>query len=715
MTTDILTRWGRFAARHPWTVIGGWLVTALVVAGASLGFGADYEDSFGAPGLDSQRAADLLASSGADEGGVPAHVALSPYDADASIAAGPARAEMADLKAELEALPNVRHVGERISPDERIAVLDVQYPALEQLSPADLDRFKETVAEARAGSSLQLETGGPLFFAFEESGSGGGELIGIAAAVVILALAFGSLVAMGLPIVSALVGLGVGATALSLVAHVIDVPTWAPVIGSMVGLGVGIDYALFLVTRHREHLAEGNGVVVAAGRAMATAGRAVALAGGTVVVSILGLIVAGVPFVTAGAIAVSLIVLVMMTASLTLVPALLGLAGLRINRRSRRSARESRRWWRWGEHVSRHPWPYALGGTVLLLALAAPVLDLRMGNPDDGSFPTDRTERRAYDLIAEGFGPGVNGPLVIAVDTAGDPGALGPLQDAVADDVGIARVAPPELDEASGIASMVAIPTTGPQAEATVDTLHRLREDVLPTALDDSPATAHIGGQTAAFADLGDQIGDRLPWFVAAVIVLSCALLSLVFRSVVVPLKAALFNLLGIGAAYGVMVMVFQWGWGADLIGLESTVPVVSFIPMFMFAILFGLSMDYEVFLLSRIRERYDETGEPVRSVVHGIASTARVITSAALIMVAVFLGFVAGGSDPFTKMFGLGLATAIAIDATLVRLVLVPSVMALLGRAAWWLPRRLRRTPGRGPGGAQPAPEEPAPELLPS
>jgi RND superfamily putative drug exporter len=698
MTTDILNRWGRFAARRPWLVIGGWFVTALLVVGASVGFGAEYEDSFGAPGLDSQRAADLLAEAGAEGGGVPAHVVLTPRDPGATlVGAGTYDEEIAGLRAELTQLPHVLGVGERLSPDGRIAVLDVQYPALENLSPQDLEELKTTVFEARDGSSLRIEMGGPLFFAFEEAGTGGAEVIGLAAAVLILVIAFGSLAAMALPILSAVLGLGIGVAALGLVAHLVDVPTWAPVIGSMVGIGVGIDYALFLTTRHREHLAAGDSVVDAAGDAMATAGRAVVVAGGTVVISILGLAVAGVPFVTAGAIAVSLIVLVMVLVSVSLVPALLGLVGHRINRRSHGRGTGSRRWWRWGAHVSRHPWPYALGGTVLLLALAAPVVDLRIGNPDDGTLSEARTERRAYDLVAEGFGPGVNGPFVIAIDTAHDPRVLGTVRAAVTADAGVAEVAPAELDRASGVATMVAVPTTGPQAQETVDTLHRLRAEVLPAALASSPASAHVGGQTATFADVGSQVGDRLPWFVAAVIALSFVLLSLMFRSVVVPLKAALFNLLSITASYGVVVMVFQWGWGADLIGLESTVPVVSFIPMFMFAILFGLSMDYEVFLMSRVRERYDATGEPVTSVVHGIATTARVITCAALIMISVFLGFVVGGTDPFTKMFGLGLATAIAIDATVVRLILVPSVMALLGRAAWWLPRR-RRPQVHGP-----------------
>jgi len=381
----------------------------------------------------------------------------------------------------------------------------------------------------------------------------------------------------------------------------------------------------------------------------------------------------------------------------TLLPAFLGLAGHRINRlglrrnRARRGATVGAGWQHWGEHVTRNAWAYAIGAAVLLLALAAPVTALHVGIPDDGTLPETRTERRAYDLVADGFGAGINGPLVVAVDVSEDPTVVQPLLEAIEADEGIAAVAPPEVHADAGVATLVAFPTTGPQDDATLDTIERLRADVLPAALDGSQARAHLGGQTASFADVGDRVHDRLPLLIAAVVLLSFLLLTLVFRSVVVPLKAALLNLLSIGASYGVMVMVFQWGWGAGIIGLESAVPIVSFIPMFMFAILFGLSMDYEVFLLSRVRGEYAVTGDNDASVVRGIASTARVITSAALIMISVFLGFVLG-DDPAIKMFGLGLATAIFVDATIVRMVLVPATMKLMGDANWWIPDWLDR-----------------------
>ena len=522
----------------------------------------------------------------------------------------------------------------------------------------------------------------------------------------ILLLAFGSLVAMGLPIGTALIGLAVGAGSLSLVAYVVEIPSWATVIGSMVGLGVGIDYALFVLTRFREHLAEGLDVVDAVGRSLATAGRSVVFAGGTVVVAILGLAVARIPFVTAGGVGISVVVLVMVLASITLLPALLGLAGHRVNgRRSGREAATGRRWRRWGEHVGRHAKGYAVGATVLLLALAAPVTALRLGFPDEGTMPTSRTERQAYDLIEAGFGPGANGPLVVVVELSGDPSVLTPLSAAIAADPGIAEVSPTQVDSRSDVAVLTAEPTTSPQSETTRDTIDRLRSQVFPGVLDGTAARAHVGGEVAVFADLGDRVQERLPLFIAAVVLLSFALLMVMFRSLLVPLKAAVMNLLSVSAAYGVLVMIFQWGWGAGLIGLESTVPILSFIPLFMFAILFGLSMDYEVFLLSRVREEYVRTGDNDEAVVRGLAGTARTITSAALIMVAVFGGF-ALAEDPLAKMMGIGLATAIAVDATVVRLVLVPATMKLLGRANWWLPGWLDRVlPGTGNGTGLPDP----------
>jgi len=693
-----LARLGRFAARRPWLVIGGWVAVAVLVVMSSAAFGRDLEDPFEAPGLDSHAATELLERAGAGERGLGADVVLTPRADVPGFLDSPAlQADVARARDALASLPKV--LGTSVSTEGEVALIRVQYPEREDLGPEDLAHLKSTLDELRQTTELQIEAGGDLYFAFEQAPTGVGEAIGLLVAVVVLLLAFGSLVGMGLPIATALLGLAVGAGSLPLAAYAVDIPAWATVIGSMVGLGVGIDYALFIVTRFREHLAEGRDVEDAVGRALATAGRSVVFAGGTVVVAILGLAVARIPFITAGGVGIALVVLVMVLASTTLLPALLGLAGHRVNgRRPARATSRFSRWHRWGAHVGRHATAYAVGSTLLLLALAAPVSALRLGFPDQGTMPQSRTERRAYDLIADGFGPGANGPLVIAVDAV-DAAVLVPLTTAIAADPGVAEVTAPQVDADSGVAILVAEPTTTPQSEATRETIDRLRSVVLPAVLDGSPASAHVGGQVAVFADLGDRVQDRLPWFIAAVVLTSFVLLLVVFRSLLVPLKAAVMNLLSVGAAYGVLVMVFQWGWGADLIGLESTVPILSFIPLFMFAILFGLSMDYEVFLLSRVREEYDRTGDNDHAVASGLAGTARTITCAALIMVAVFGGFVLA-DDPLTKMMGLGLATAIAVDATIVRLVLVPATMKLLGRSNWWLPGWLDRLlPGRTDG----------------
>ena len=708
-----LQRWGRFAARRPWVVIGAWVTMSLLVLVGSSAFGEDLEDTFSAPGVDSQKATELLSRGGSDQGGVTAQIVVTPIDEQATFrSSASARDALASLQQAAELLPNVVGTSDvagalatpsapgsaaTVSADGAVALIRVQYPVLEDLSTEDLENLKELAAATEGASPLRIELGGELLYAFEEPETGTGEALGLVVAMVILLLGFGSVVAMGLPIGMAVFGIALGVGSMSLITRLVEIPSWAPVIASMVGLGVGIDYALFIVTRHREYLATGLTVEESVGRAVATAGRAVVVAGVTVVIAILGLAVSGVPFLTAGGIAVSVVVLIMVLASVTLLPAFLGLAGKWINRlglprrRTPDAARAARRWERWGRHVSAHAAVYVVGSTVLLLALAAPLLALRVGTPDDGSLPQHRTERQAYDLVSNGFGPGANGPLVVAVDTSRDASVVDPIAAALRADEGVARVDVPTPDAAAGVATLLVIPTTGPQDDTTIETLDRLRADVLPSALGDSPARAHIGGQTAAFADVGGRVADRLPYFIGAVVLLSFLLLVVVFRSILVPLKAALLNLLSIGAAFGVVVMVFQWGWGADLIGLESTIPVMPFIPLFMFAILFGLSMDYEVFLLSRIREEYLASHDNEASVIHGIATTARVITSAALIMVSVFMGFVLG-SDPTAKMLGLGLAVAVLVDATLVRLVLLPATMKLLGPANWWLPAWLDR-----------------------
>jgi len=707
-------------------VIGVWLVVSVVVVGASGAFGRQLDESVKVPGLDSQDAVDLLSRTQSESAGLTAYVVATPLDVNATFfESADGQDGLARLNTRLVALPNVVTVSDpaallrdgrdgavasgSVSPNGRVALIRVQYPVREKLVSGDLGNLKALGEASRLDTDLQIEMGGELFFAFEQPETGVGEMVGLIAAVLILLLAFGSIIAMGLPIGMAMFGLGLSVSGMSLLMLVVDIPSWSSQIGTMVGLGVGIDYALFLVTRHREFLGRGMTVEEAVGRAVATAGQAVVFAGGTVVIAILGLAVTGIPFVTNGGIAIALIVLTMVVASITLLPAFLGLAGHRINRLRQGGRRRSTThttstpstspsaevsnsgWERWVRHVASHAAVYAIGTTFVLLALTAPVLSLRLGFPDEGTLPDSRTERRAYDLVAEGFGPGINSPLVIAVAISGDPGVVEPLAEAIKADRGIAAVAPPEINTTAGVATLLAFPTTSAQDQATVDTIKRLRAEVFPVVLAGSPAKAHVGGSTATWSDLGDRVKERLPLFISAVVLLSFLLLMVVFRSLLVPVKAALLNLLSIGAAYGVMVMVFQWGWGKGLIGLEATVPIIPFIPLFMFAILFGLSMDYEVFLLSRVREDFLATGDNDRSVVHGIASTARVITSAALIMISVFVAF-ALGDDPSIKMFGIGLATAVLVDATIVRMVLVPATMKLMGDANWWIPGWLDR-----------------------
>ena len=534
---------------------------------------------------------------------------------------------------------------------------------------------------------------------------------------------------MGIPIGTAILGLAIGLAGIGTLAGFISVPDVSPMLDAMIGLGVGIDYALFVVTRHRQHLHEGMTVDDAAGRANATAGQSVLFAGTTVAIALIGLILADSPAITTMGAAVAIVVLVAMAMAVTMLPAFLGMAGTNVDRlsvRRRQSASTTSDGptisSRWASRVGRRPWPYAMASLVALAALAVPVASLRIGWADDGNAAASTTQRKSYDLLTDAFGNGFNGPLSIVVQTGRGSvvTAVERVRTALADDPGIASVSPPRLNDAGDTAVVLATPTSSPQDQATSDLVHRLRDEVLPTTLAGTGASGMITGQTAFFEDISQKLGERLPIFIGAVVALSFLLLTIVFRSVLVPLKAALMNLLSIGAAYGVVVAVFQWGWGKGLVGLEDTIPVNPFVPLIMFAILFGLSMDYEVFLLSRIREEYVRTGDSHASVVRGLSSTARVITSAALIMISIFLAFVTS-SDVMVKMFGVGLATAVFLDATLVRMVLVPSTMSLLGRANWWLPRWLDRVLPRldfeGDGGMPDAIAEPdrEPERVPA
>jgi RND superfamily putative drug exporter len=698
--TSLLYRLGRACVRRRRLTVLAWALLAVGVIALGQASGGQTSDAFDIPGVESQQALDVLEDDFPAAAGTSAQLVFA---ADTGTLSDPeAAAAIAAAVADVEVQPDVGEVGElQRSPDDRIAYVDVQYdrPSAE-IRDGAYARLEATLVETNDTGAVQMELGGDLPTEAAQEEPGGQELIGIGVAVIVLLVAFGSVIAMGLPIGLALVGLATSIGLITLVASVIDVNSIAPTIAAMIGLGVGIDYALFIVTRHRENLRLGMTVEEAAGRAIATSGSAVLFAGATVVIAICGLAIAGIPAVTVMGLMAALTVAVMVAIALTLLPALLGFAGHKIDairlpgmRAGAGIAGRESLWHRWGRQVSAHPWRYLVGGVLVLGLLAAPVFSMRLGMTDNGASPTSMTTRRAYDLLADGFGPGFNGPLVLSVEldgaTADD---LAPLETAVADDPDVQAVAPVQPNAEGTAAVLRVMPTSAPQDEDTTDLVHRLRDDVIPAALADSPgAEVHVGGQTALFIDMSDQVSSRLPWFIAAVISLSVLLLTMVFRSIAVPLKAAAMNLLSIGAAYGIIVAVFQWGWLKGLVGVEETVPIVSFMPMMLFAILFGLSMDYEVFLLSRVREEYLHRRDNDAAVIEGISATARVITSAALIMISVFAAFVLG-DDPIIKMFGLGLATAVLIDATIVRIVLVPATMKLLGDWNWWLPGWLDR-----------------------
>jgi putative drug exporter of the RND superfamily len=548
------------------------------------------------------------------------------------------------------------------------------------------------LAKPLAAQDVDVQFGGQWFNDVELPAS---EVIGVLAAIVVLLIAFGSLIAMGLPIVTALIGIGVSAVGIGVLANFLSTPDFAPQVAAMIGIGVGIDYALFIVTRYRNALHRTGSQEAAVIEAMNTSGRAVVFAGVTVMISVLGILLMGLPFLHGLAVGTSLAVFIAVVAAVTLLPALLGFVGTTIDRfrvgRRKQHTGETM-WHRWARVVQRRPGFIAAAGLVVLLTLAVPALALRLGGADASTDPPSSTTHKAYELIATGFGPGANGPILVVAD-ASQPGAVAGLPkliDTLRATPGVASVSDATLNPSGTAALATVIPTTGPQDEATQQLVHHLRDDVVPQATAGAGLDVKLGGQTANNIDFADVIGQRLPIFVGAVLTLSFLLLLVVFRSLLVPLKAVIMNLLSIGAAYGVIVAVFQWGWGADLLNV-SAAPIEPWVPMMLFAIVFGLSMDYEVFLLSAVREEYDRSGDNATAVAEGLAGTARVITAAALIMVFVFGSFVVADLRAL-KLIGLGLAVAVAIDATIVRVVLVPATMELLGDANWWLPRWLQR-----------------------
>ncbi len=733
------------------TVVVLWVVALVVLGGLSGAVGTDFKEDFHGPDVESQTGFDTLNEHFGGQGaGLTGTIV---FRAEQGVEDPAVRAAMEELFVELDArddisiaspyAPGGEHQIAGQGPDAgKIAYAGLEMP--DGTAWSDAQEVGLLVRqEAPELDGLQVEVGGQNFAEFEEPSS---EVIGLSFAVVILIVSFGSVLAMGLPVAVALAGISVGTTLLLLSTNVLAVPDFAQFLGLMIGLGVGIDYALFIVTRYRENLHHGHTVAEATSIAIDTAGRAVTFAGVTVVISFLGMLVMGVAFVSGLAISAALVVATTVVASLTLLPALLGFAGEKVEVTRWRGLiaaglvavallavglgapavavpalvlaavvialgfalaplkravplRETKPLtqtaaYRWSRLIQRRPWPALVFGTVLLGALAVPVFGLRLGFSDEGNFAESTTTRKAYDLLAEGFGPGFNGPLVLTAELAPgtDPAALAAITDAVAADPDIAFVTPPIPNDPQEPSAVVwqAIPRTAPQDEATTSLVKRLRADVLPGPEAEVGVDVAITGFTAVGVDFSDYLAERLPYFFVAVLVLSFLLLMAVFRSILVPLKAVIMNLLSVGAAYGVVVAIFQWGWLGGLTGVEPA-PIEPFMPMMLFAIVFGLSMDYEVFLLSRVKEEWTRTHDSHRSVANGLAATAKVITAAAAIMVVVFGSFLLEPDRVF-KLFGLGLAVAVLLDATVVRMLLVPATMELLGDRNWWLPRWLDR-----------------------
>ncbi len=693
-----LYRLGRTSAAHPWRVVCAWLLLIVAAAALASSFGEPLRDDWDVPGARAQQGIDQLREHGVG-GFASARVVVHDAEGDPLAAS-----ELDRLTQRLRDLEHVADVSSpRLSADADTAVLTVQYG--EPITHPDLmgkiEPLESAVA-ATVATGLQVELGGEVPETAGEAMGGTGELIGVAVALLILVIALGSAVGAGLPIGVAVAGLAVGSSGIGLLAATLSVSTSAPMVASMVGLGVGIDYALLLVTRHVENLRLGHDPVEAAGRAVATSGRSVVFAAVTVLVSLMGLRLAGLSTYDSFGLATAIVVVSVAGAALTLVPAVCRLGGRKLLPRAVRRDRPARTreplTGRWAARVGRRPLAWALLSLGVLLALAAPVLDLRTWPGDASNQPAGNTTRQAYDLVAAELGPGANGPVTVVVPTS-VPGAADQVVATLDADDRIAVVEPVVTSPDGELAIVTAEPTFGPTDERTPDLIDDLRAAL--------PESAEVTGWTPYFNDISTMLQERLWLVIAFVVGVSVLLLGMMFRSVLVPLKAAAMNLLSIGAAYGVLVAVFQWGWAAELLGVDRPMPISSWMPILQFAILFGLSMDYEVFLLSRIREDYLRTGDPRGSVVRGLSATGRVITSAAAIMVVVFLGFATEG-DVVVKQLGLGMAVAIVLDATLVRMVLVPSTMSLLGHWNWWLPGWLDRLL---PGLPVEAEEQPEPE----
>jgi RND superfamily putative drug exporter len=720
-----MVKLARWTTTHRKYVLLGWILVLFGVNALAQSAGTSYSNNFTLPNSDAQRASDLLQRSFPAQAGDRDAIV---YKVSSGTVENPAvKARMSAMFARVEKLPHVAGVispyggaasGKSVSANGRIAFATVVFDEkANDLSKTAATRVVD-VARAAGGDGLQVELGGQAIEKTEQAGFGISTAVGLLAAIVVLLLTFGSLTAMGLPILTALFGLGTGLGAIALFTHVVDTADFASELAAMIGLGVGIDYALFILTRFREAyvtpgptFGDARESVI---QAMDTAGRAILFAGCTVVIALLGMMLLGVDFLYGVAISASIGVLLVMAASLTLLPAMLTFAGKRLTRPSRRARRRRAEreqaegaspsgtgapaasvvgggaWLRWSMFVERRPRAIAIVSTLVMLAIAAPATALRLGSSDASNDPPNQTTHRAYGLLAEGFGEGFNGPLLVAAKVPGGQASADRIASAIATARGVASVAPAKLNPAGNVATITVYPKSSPQALATTELVERLREHVVPPIAAATGSSVYVGGVTAGSVDFAKVLGQKLPLFIGVVVLLSALLLLVVFRSLVIPLQAAVMNLLSIGAALGVIVAIFQWGWLGGLIGVSDG-PIESFIPVMLFAIVFGLSMDYEVFLVSRIHERWAHTREHPRAVAEGLALTGRVVTAAAAIMVCVFLSFMLG-EDRVIKEFGLSLASAVLLDALVIRCLLLPAVLHLIGPRTWSIPAWLDR-----------------------
>jgi RND superfamily putative drug exporter len=673
------------------------LAILVVIAGTS---GSAPPNDFEVPGSESQKAIDLFSQHTPALAGVDSQVVFSTDEG--SISTPEREAVIGEALAEIKSLPSVISVTDpfdprmpRISEDGRIAAADVRYDLdYGEVEATDGEILEEAARTAESGG-VDVSLRGPVVDVASQQEAPVGELVGVAIAIFLLTLLFRSGAAMAATLVGALVGVIAGQLLLVILTRPLGLPDFAPTIALMLGLGAGIDYALLIIGRFREQAAAGDSVRDAAAKAAATAGSAVVAAGLIVMVAIAGLLVIGIPFVGKMGIGAAIGVAAVVVSALTFLPIMIGALQKRLRPKKWEHVQPSEAFSRWGEMITGRPWAAIAAGVVILLVFASPVVDMRLGQPDDGNQPEEKTQRVAYDLLSEGFGPGSNGPFLIAVDTPvgadGTPAQLKRLENALRSDPGVAQVVPAAPSQDGEMATIGLVPTSSPQDVATSDLLKRIRGEVIPEATAGTPLTAYVGGATAINEDLSTKVSDRLPLFISVVIGLSVLLLMAAFRSLWIPLVSAVFNLLSVAAAYGVVTAVFQKGIGASLIGVDAGVPIISFIPVMVFAILFGLSMDYNVFLLSRVHEAYNEGDPPRESVIHGLSRIGKVVLFAGLIMSSVFLAF-ATQSDVVAKMFGVGLGLAILIDVLFVRLLIAPAVVTLLGDRAWWLPAWLDR-----------------------